>query len=258
MTTRVRSISPQRLHALHSAGEPVELIDVRTPAEYRAAHAAGAKLLPLDELSPDILYARTQLPGLGRDQPVYLMCQSGSRALEAAMRLIQTGHPNVALVEGGVEAWERTTDAGAWGSLNPGGFEESIYCHPRLILPPPICEKERGGSGFGKGCEVSGFLRRSGYDLDSFDVIQQPGIGHRRTEHPPGGAHRVDDRRPLRPGFRGLGEEFVEAHRTVRHPVRYALVVVGQPGPVRLSAHADLPRDDGGPPAAAGREDAIL
>ncbi len=107
MSTRVRSISPQRLHALHDAGEPVELIDVRTPAEYRAEHAAGATLLPLDELSADTLVERTQMPGLGRDQPLYLICQSGSRAQEAATRLIETGLPNVSTIDGGTEAWER-------------------------------------------------------------------------------------------------------------------------------------------------------
>ncbi len=107
MSTRVRSISPKRLHALHDAGEPVELIDVRTPAEYRAEHASEAKLLPLDELSSDTLVERTRQPGLGRDKPLYLICQSGSRAQEAAMRLIETGFPNVALVDGGTEAWSR-------------------------------------------------------------------------------------------------------------------------------------------------------
>ncbi len=107
MSTRVRSISPQRLHALRSAGEQIELIDVRTPAEYRAEHAEGAKLLPLDEINPHSIIERTQTPELGRDQPLYLVCQSGSRAQEAATRLIETGLPNVTLVEGGTEAWDR-------------------------------------------------------------------------------------------------------------------------------------------------------
>ena len=107
MSTRVTSISPQRLHALRSTGDQIELIDVRTPAEYRAEHASGAKLLPLDELTSDTLVERTQQPGLGRDRPLYLICQSGSRAQEAATRLIETGLPNVTLIDGGTEGWER-------------------------------------------------------------------------------------------------------------------------------------------------------
>ncbi len=107
MSTRVRSISPQRLHALHSLGDKIELIDVRTPAEFRAEHASGAKLLPLDELCPATLVETTQQRGVGRDQPLYLICQSGSRAQEAATRLMEAGHPNVTLVDGGTEAWEK-------------------------------------------------------------------------------------------------------------------------------------------------------
>ena len=107
MSIRVRSVSPRTMHALHSVGEEADLIDVRTPAEYRASHAVGARLLPLDELTPESLVETTQRPGVGRDTPLYLICQSGPRAREAAERLMASGHFNVTLVDGGTDAWAR-------------------------------------------------------------------------------------------------------------------------------------------------------
>ena len=107
MSARAISVSPQHVDTVRSQGEEVELIDVRTPAEYRAGHASGARLIPLDELSPESLAAQVQGPGAGQDGPVYLICQSGLRAQKAAERLMTTGYRNLALVEGGTDAWEK-------------------------------------------------------------------------------------------------------------------------------------------------------
>lgn len=107
MNTSAVSVSPQRLHALRTQGKAGELIDVRTPAEYRAGHASGARLVPLDELRPETLAAQVQHPGAGRDVPLYLICQSGSRARQGAERLMKAGYRNLALVEGGTQAWDK-------------------------------------------------------------------------------------------------------------------------------------------------------
>jgi len=107
MSTGIKCITPQRLHSLRSEGEQVELIDVRTPAEYRAGHASGAKLVPLDELNPETLAKQTHCAGVGREKPLYLICQSGSRAREAAERLMETDHRNIAVIDGGTDAWAR-------------------------------------------------------------------------------------------------------------------------------------------------------
>ena len=45
-------ITPQELSALCRRGEPLELIDVRTPAEFRELHVAAARNVPLDRLDP--------------------------------------------------------------------------------------------------------------------------------------------------------------------------------------------------------------
>ena len=84
-------------------GEPATLIDVRTPVEFEAVHARGARLVPLDQLDPQ-RFAREHA---GRDgEPVYVLCQSGQRAAKAADRLQRAGLEQVQVVEGGTQAWE--------------------------------------------------------------------------------------------------------------------------------------------------------
>ena len=44
-------------------GSPVELIDVRTPVEYREVHAEPARLVSLDRLDPrEVMEARAPAP----------------------------------------------------------------------------------------------------------------------------------------------------------------------------------------------------
>lgn len=107
MSASVTTISPQRLHALRSKGEVIDLIDVRTPAEYRAGHAVGARLVQLDELNPEVLTTHLRQPRAGHDEPLYLTCHAGIRAQQAAERLVSAGYRNLVLIEGGTEAWEK-------------------------------------------------------------------------------------------------------------------------------------------------------
>jgi rhodanese-related sulfurtransferase len=97
------TISPRAVLDRAAAGHPSDLIDVRTPVEYRTLHADGAALVPLDRLDPRaLLDAR---PADRRDYPVYLICKSGRRAAKAAQRFLDAGFANVLVVEGGTDAW---------------------------------------------------------------------------------------------------------------------------------------------------------
>ena len=46
------AIDPRRLAELRDAGREIELIDVRTPAEFREVHVEFARNVPLTELAP--------------------------------------------------------------------------------------------------------------------------------------------------------------------------------------------------------------
>lgn len=99
----VTTISPKQLHDLVQAGEPVELIDVRTPIEFREVHVTFARNIPLDQLDPKQL----TVGQAGSKKPVYVICRSGSRGKQACEKIIGHGFTNVVNVEGGTMAWDQ-------------------------------------------------------------------------------------------------------------------------------------------------------
>jgi rhodanese-related sulfurtransferase len=100
----VPTISPAELEALRRQGRPVDLIDVRTPAEYREVHAEPARLGPLDGLDPKAVMAARNGT---EEEPLYMICRSGGRGRQACELFHAAGFTNVVNVEGGTLAWER-------------------------------------------------------------------------------------------------------------------------------------------------------
>ncbi len=103
----LNTMSPRSLNDIIERGQTAHLIDVRTPAEYRSGHAVGAISVPLDQLNPSQLNDRLGDNEAGRSRPLFLTCQSGLRAEQAAQRLRHAGFDNVYLVDGGTDAWAK-------------------------------------------------------------------------------------------------------------------------------------------------------
>jgi rhodanese-related sulfurtransferase len=96
----VETIAPERLAELLK-NNTVDLIDVRTTAEFREMHLKAAKNVPLDQLDPaSILQARTKDPS----QPIYVLCRSGGRGRQGCEKFRAAGFENVFNVEGGTLA----------------------------------------------------------------------------------------------------------------------------------------------------------
>jgi rhodanese-related sulfurtransferase/thiol-disulfide isomerase/thioredoxin len=93
------SISVTDLHTRMAAG-PVDLIDVRSPSEFAACHAVGARNVPLGSLDAAALGRERQSP----ETPMYIICQSGGRSMAACSRLAAAGL-SVVNVAGGTSAW---------------------------------------------------------------------------------------------------------------------------------------------------------
>ena len=91
----VVTITPLELAARRTRGEPLVLIDVRTPAEFREVHADLARNVPLDALDPADLPAG----------PVYVICRTGGRGEQVCRRLAAAGRTDAVNVEGGTLAW---------------------------------------------------------------------------------------------------------------------------------------------------------
>ena len=75
-----------------------QFVDVRTRDEYSTGHARRARSIPLNEL-------RANLDRLEKNEPVYLICQSGRRSKEAAEILKESGFKWVFNVTGGTDEW---------------------------------------------------------------------------------------------------------------------------------------------------------
>lgn len=81
----------------------LNILDVRTPAEYARVHATGARLMPLDQLDPVAVAAQRG----GGDEALYIICHSGARASKACQRLQEAGLAGVYFIEGGTVGWEK-------------------------------------------------------------------------------------------------------------------------------------------------------
>lgn len=97
----MKTIEVKRLAEKAASGQ-VDLIDVRTPVEYRAVHAEYAKNFPLDALNPQTIAARRERRP---DEPLYVICQSGSRSSKAVQKFLDAGIEHVINVDGGTSAW---------------------------------------------------------------------------------------------------------------------------------------------------------
>ncbi len=95
----IEEVFPEELFARMEAGEPVHLIDVRTPEEFEAARVPGARLVPLSVLPLE----EERLP---QDGPIYFLCRSGARSWQAA-RWLKERRPwqRCVNVAGGILAW---------------------------------------------------------------------------------------------------------------------------------------------------------
>ena len=98
----VKLVTPKYTYELIQGGGDIELIDVRTPAEYADFHASGAVLLPLNLLDPIAFVAERES---ATKKPVYILCKTSVRASHACEMLLAAGAKDVFVVEGGTIAW---------------------------------------------------------------------------------------------------------------------------------------------------------
>lgn len=91
----------QELVQRKAAGEPVLVIDVRSPAEFAAGHVPGAINLPHDSISGN----EPELKDW-KQKPVVIYCKSGRRAGLAAGTLEKQGFARLEHLEGDIGGWQ--------------------------------------------------------------------------------------------------------------------------------------------------------
>ncbi len=88
----VTCISATQFRQLIDSGRRLDVIDVRTPAEFQSVHVTVARNVPLDQLDPvAIQAARSDRVR----EPLYVVCRSGARGQQACERFITAGYSNV-------------------------------------------------------------------------------------------------------------------------------------------------------------------
>ena len=94
------TISPAKLADLFKDDKKIELIDVRTPAEFQEVHIAFAQNIPLNRLDAAAVHARN----CAASGPLYLICRSGNRGQQGCEMLQKARFSNVVNIEGGTLA----------------------------------------------------------------------------------------------------------------------------------------------------------
>ena len=95
------SITVSELRALQQSGAPLELIDVRTPAEFAAVHVEFAQNQPLDQLDVNSIQSARANP----EQRLYVICKMGGRSTKACQQFVDANIANIVNVAGGTDAW---------------------------------------------------------------------------------------------------------------------------------------------------------
>ena len=85
-------------------GNNVQLVDVRTPNEYKSGKIEGA--INIDYFDKDNF--KSAFEKLNKNKPLYIYCRSGSRSHESAILLEKMGFKEIHDLEGGYNAWVKT------------------------------------------------------------------------------------------------------------------------------------------------------
>jgi rhodanese-related sulfurtransferase len=93
-----QDIQPKELSNWLGAGEPLRIVDVRSPEEFAEGHIPGAENIPLNEIE-------RSLPGVAAEERVVIVCHSGMRSATACEKIAAT-YPRLLNVIGGTSAWK--------------------------------------------------------------------------------------------------------------------------------------------------------
>ena len=93
-------------------GNPkVTIVDIREPSEHAQGVVAGARLIPMGQLSKRL----DELPRPATGETIMLVCATQSRSSRVAEQLRAAGFTNASYVHGGMVQWT----ARAWPTVKP-------------------------------------------------------------------------------------------------------------------------------------------
>jgi rhodanese-related sulfurtransferase len=99
-------VTAQEVKRRLDTGEPLALIDVREPFEYRLAHLEAAELIPMQTIPDHLATLREKAAAA----PLIVLCHHGVRSLNVVHWLRRQGVENCWSLAGGIDEWSLTID----------------------------------------------------------------------------------------------------------------------------------------------------
>lgn len=101
----IKEIEPNLLKELRDKKSEYALIDVREKDEFLSLRSPWAKNFPLSTLGVEDVLEALDINRETSKMPLYFICRSGKRSLEAAQKFSDAGYDNVYNVKGGMIHW---------------------------------------------------------------------------------------------------------------------------------------------------------
>jgi len=96
----INMVTPEEMESLLKT-ETVQLVDVRTPKEYKEGHIEFSQNINFK--SPTFI---NDIKKLDKNKPVLVYCQKGSRSAKCAQRMLKAGFKKIYDLEGGFSKWK--------------------------------------------------------------------------------------------------------------------------------------------------------
>lgn len=113
-------IDARRLRELMNEHPDLRILDVRTGAEFDGVHIPGSYNVPL----PTLAEHADDLADV--EHQVVLVCKSGARAGQAHTKLTGAGKQHLHVLEGGMDAWERSGGDVVRGSSTKWAMDRQV------------------------------------------------------------------------------------------------------------------------------------
>ncbi len=94
-------LTPDAFEAMLKSDSTIQLVDVRTPAEFQSGYIAGAQNLNIQDAD----FAK-KIRQLDKTRPVLVYCAVGGRSAKAASQFSTLGFLKVYDLKGGMTAWK--------------------------------------------------------------------------------------------------------------------------------------------------------
>lgn len=95
----IKLVTPEEMQTLLEA-EDVQLVDVRTPEEYKEGFIENSQNIDFNSPTFD-----EDITKLDKNKPVILYCKSGGRSAKCGEKLLKAGFVKIFDLEGGITQW---------------------------------------------------------------------------------------------------------------------------------------------------------